>query len=173
MIMMMNLKKFLFVFELMICYSCVTGYLNAVVLCHHYRYQCRSVKLPSLSAGTGDNGNYDSMSNVNSGNTINLIIDNRKNKADNRESLPFSVVEIVKKGKDNGTKEIGTYLLDSTTSCGDILELGDKGVFKVKRVRFLYNYVNGKFRVFKKKIDVTSTRPMYAPSGYEAKDIFQ
>ena len=73
MIRMMNLKKLLFVLELMICYSCVIGYLSAVVLSHHYRYLCRSVQLQSLT-GTGDNGNYDSMSNVNSGNTINLIM---------------------------------------------------------------------------------------------------
>lgn len=170
MIMMMHWKKF-FVLSLMMWHCSVTGYLSTVS--HHLRYLSRSVKLPALIAGTGDNGNYDALGNVNSGNTINLIIDNRRNKADNRESLPFSVVEIVKKGKDNELNDIGTYLLDSTTSCGDILELGDKGVFKVKRVRFLYNYVNGKFRVFKKKIDVTSMKSMYAPNGYEAKDIFQ
>ena len=109
--------------------------------------------------------------NLHDGMPVNCVIDYRSVKGtDNRESLPFVVIEI------GGTKqkEIGTYLLDSTTSCGDVLELGEKGIFKVKRVRYLYKYEAGKFRVFKKKLDTTSIKSIsYEQSGYNVQDILQ
>lgn len=72
---------------------------------------------------------------------------------DDRNSLPYSVFFI----RDENLKSpVGTYMLDATVTSGDILDLGDKGVYTVKRVSFLYKYTRGGFRVFKKKIDVTS-----------------
>jgi hypothetical protein len=47
--------------------------------------------------------------------------------------LPFIVIEI-----GIPPMEVGTYALDESTACGDILELGEKGVYKVKRVRVIY-----------------------------------
>jgi len=53
------------------------------------------------------------------------------------------------------------YLQDSTTACGDILELGQQGLFKVKRVIFLYKYNGHKYRVVRKKLEVLkSSREM-------------
>jgi len=53
---------------------------------------------------------------------------------------------------------VGTYALDESTACGDILELGEKGMYKVKRVRVIYRYDGRKFRVVKKKLDTVMLR---------------
>ena len=66
---------------------------------------------------------------------------------DDRESLPFVVT------MSESEEMIGTYLLDATTSCGDLLDLRGK-IFEVKKVAFLYRYESGGFRVFKKKLGV-------------------
>jgi hypothetical protein len=76
--------------------------------------------------------------------------------------MPFDVLLIKsKKSKDNEKEErklVGTFLLGPSTACGDLLELGDTGTFRVKRVRFLYKYDGRKLRVFKKKIDVVAVK---------------
>ena len=76
-------------------------------------------------------------------------------KSDNRDSLPFTVT--FDDGKSGTRTEIGTYLLDSTTNCGDLLDLGGR-LFEVKKVSFLYKYESGGFRVFKKKLDVAAAK---------------
>jgi len=76
-------------------------------------------------------------------------------KSDNRDSLPF-VVTYDEGGK--GSKvEIGTYRLDASTACGDLLDLGGR-LFEVRKVSFLYKYESGGFRVFKKKLDVSAAK---------------
>ena len=76
-------------------------------------------------------------------------------KSDNRDSLPF-VVTYDEGGK--GSKvEIGTYRLDASTACGDLLDLGGR-LFEVRKVSFLYKYEAGGFRVFKKKLDVSAAK---------------
>jgi hypothetical protein len=81
-------------------------------------------------------------------------------KTDNRDSLPFVVSSNTNDGK---LKEIGTYLLDSSTGCGDLLDLSGN-IFLVNRVSYLYKYESGGFRVFKKKLDVTSTKASWSDS---------
>ena len=85
-------------------------------------------------------------------------------KSDNRDSLPFIVT--FDDGKSGTRTEIGTYLLDSTTNCGDFLDLGGR-LFEVKKVSFLYKYESGGFRVFKKKLDVAAAKASWgsADSG--------
>ena len=75
-------------------------------------------------------------------------------KADNRDSLPFVVTFDEGKGK---LMEIGTFLLDASTACGDLLDLGGR-LFEVQKVSFLYKYESGGFRVFKKKLDVSTAK---------------
>jgi hypothetical protein len=79
-------------------------------------------------------------------------------KADNRDSLPFVVSANTSDGK---LTPIGTYLLDSSTGCGDLLDLSGN-IFLVQRVSYLYKYESGGFRVFKKKLDVTSTKASWS-----------
>mmetsp|Transcript_28822 Transcript_28822/g.41073 ORF Transcript_28822/g.41073 Transcript_28822/m.41073 type:complete len:107 (+) Transcript_28822:331-651(+) len=62
--------------------------------------------------------------------------------------MPFTVCQI------DQSCEIGTFLLDSSTACGDILELGQHGLFKVKRVIFSYKYDGHKHRLVRKKLEV-------------------
>ena len=68
---------------------------------------------------------------------------------DDRDKLPFEITQI----GTSSNKEIGTYMLGPNTSCGDVLMLGERGTFKVKRVRFLYKFNGRKYIIFKKKID--------------------
>ena len=77
------------------------------------------------------------------------------NVIDDRDSLPFSVFAVV---DDVTKKSIGTFKLDSSTACDDILDLGKLGVYSVQRVSFLYKFSKGKFRVYGKKLDVTLTK---------------
>lgn len=73
---------------------------------------------------------------------------------DNRDYLPFTVVQA-----DTAiSNEIGTYLLEPSTSSGDFLDLGSKGLYKVNKVVFLYKFDNGRFRVYKKKLEVTNAQ---------------
>jgi hypothetical protein len=74
-------------------------------------------------------------------------------RVDNRDALPFVITSF-----DNGKSSIlGTFLLDATTACGDLLDLGGN-IYEVKKVTFLYKYSSGGFRVFKKKLDVLLTK---------------
>lgn len=79
-------------------------------------------------------------------------------KTDNRDSLPFVVSANSSDGK---LTLVGTYLLDSSTGCGDLLDLSGN-IFLVQRVSYLYKYESGGFRVFKKKLDVTSTKASWS-----------
>ena len=63
-------------------------------------------------------------------------------------------------------------MLPSSTACGDIVQVGDF-TFKVKKVRFFYKYDGGKFKVVRKKIEVTSTSSssfIFAEDGYQSPD---
>lgn len=84
-------------------------------------------------------------------------------KTDNRDSLPFVVSS---KNGDGKLSEIGTFLLDSSTGCGDLLDLSGS-MFMVQRVSYLYKYESGGFRVFKKKLDVTSTKASWSDTATE------
>lgn len=77
---------------------------------------------------------------------------NKIKKGDRRDMLPFEIYIL-----NDETTSLGSYLLDSTTACGDLVDLGTKGVFVVKRVIFVYKYTQGALRVFKKKLHLSST----------------
>ena len=50
---------------------------------------------------------------------------------------------------------IGTYMLDHSTSNDDLLNLGDKGFYKVKKTTFIYKFKTNRLEVVKKKLDVS------------------
>lgn len=82
----------------------------------------------------------------------------KNNKAyppDNRNSMPFDVF-------DEENTQVGTFLLDPSTGCGDLLDLGNSGVMKVKSVAFLYKYRERKFCVVRKKLNVKMLSPSSA-----------
>lgn len=81
----------------------------------------------------------------------------KKRKGDGREYLPFVVTSMDLKIP----RDIGTFMLEPSTACGDFLDLGTQGTFKVIRVRFLYTFTNGKHRVYKKKLDVMRAQPTW------------
>ena len=74
-------------------------------------------------------------------------------KRDDRESLPFSISYIDENSEE---KQLGVWHLDASTSNGDILALGKKGTFVVDKVSYLYKFTGSSFKVFKKKLSVTS-----------------
>lgn len=81
-------------------------------------------------------------------------------RSDNRDFLPFVVVE------DSIKAELGTFLLEPSTSCGDFLDLGFRGIFKVNRVAFVYKYDGGQFRVFRKRLEVEQTQAPWRMDSY-------
>lgn len=107
-----------------------------------------SARAASLSLSATARGNEESKTSRN----FILAYDMGKNTraaVDNRDSLPYVVMKAG--ARENEEEELGTYLLDPSTGCGDILELGDKGVFQVKNVKFLYKFNGKDFIVVKKK----------------------
>jgi hypothetical protein len=86
---------------------------------------------------------------------------NGPKKVDNRDELPFEILE-----ESDQHICLGTFALDKGTSCGDLIDLGSRGIWRVKKVRFLYKFRQGKFRVFKKKLDVQPAKtPVLSPRG--------
>ena len=76
-----------------------------------------------------------------------------KKNSDKRDLLPFDIyLEI------NSDIKIGSFMLDSSTACGDIVDLGSKGIYNVKKVTFLYRYESDGLRVFKKKLHLNSMK---------------
>lgn len=80
-----------------------------------------------------------------------IIRKNKVRKGDRRDMLPF---EIYMSTDENNC--MGSYLLDASTACGDLVDLGQKGIFVVKRVIFVYKFTQGALRVCKKKLHLTS-----------------
>ena len=72
---------------------------------------------------------------------------------DSRETLPFYVQIMQSDGTD--PVYIGTYMLDHSTSNDDLLNLGDKGFYKVKKTTFIYKFKTNRLEVVKKKLDVS------------------
>eukprot|EP01039_Chlorochromonas_danica_P004225 gene4226-4642_t len=81
--------------------------------------------------------------------SMGTTLDNKmqKKRGDNRNSLPFLVVDTL-------GVELGTFSLDASTTNGDFLDLGHRGIYKVKKVIFLYRYKHGSFVVYQKKLEV-------------------
>jgi hypothetical protein len=90
---------------------------------------------------------------------------NGLNPVDDRNSLPYAVYSI----QDELQKSIiGTYMLDAAVTSGDILDLGIKGLYTVKRISFLYKYTRNGFRVYQKKIDVVASNSWIAKDFSES-----
>jgi hypothetical protein len=84
-------------------------------------------------------------------------------KRDSRDQLPFKIYISAEDLLGDKDKVLGNYRLDAQTSCGDILDLGDLGVFEVRKTIFLYRYnTMNQLTVVGKKLEVKplSTKPM-------------
>jgi hypothetical protein len=88
-------------------------------------------------------------------------------KGDNRDFLPFLIWE------EKRELLIGTFLLEPTTGCGDYLDLGEKGVYKVIRVAFLYKYDHGRYNVFQKRLDVAAVNAPWKDSTDDSINFLQ
>ena len=76
--------------------------------------------------------------------------------------MPFHVVVQPEFLLGTDALRLGTIKLDSQTACGDTLDLGERGVYIVRRVAFIYRFFGGKYTVTSKRLDVEpiSTRPL-------------
>ena len=72
-------------------------------------------------------------------------------KRDNRDNLPYKTY-IMMDDKARRAELIATLRLDAMTSCGDLIDLGDKGVFEVVRVSFVYVWRGSSFVVTGKRL---------------------
>ena len=90
--------------------------------------------------------------------------DKSNRKFDDRDKLSFV---ITLNEDESNAAALGTYLLEPTTSCGDLLDLGGK-IFIVRRVSFLYRHEAGGLKVFKKKLNVV---PAKAPWQDDARSV--
>ena len=75
-------------------------------------------------------------------------------KRDGRDQLPFLVYLPAAQTLGDEDQVLGSYRLDSSTSVGDVLDLGPKGVFSVTRVRYLYRHISSRLVVTSKKLEV-------------------
>eukprot|EP01035_Chromulina_nebulosa_P020983 gene20983-27192_t len=103
-------------------------------------------------------------------NSVEIVRKKSHGYRDNRESLPYSIFYI---SEETSKAIIGTYSLDSSTACGDLLDLGKAGTFKVKRVSFLYKYTKFGFQVFRKRIDVTKGNISGIDDSINSKEFLQ
>lgn len=87
--------------------------------------------------------------------------------ADRRDLLPYTLYLLNDKVSKSPINEIGTLYLDSTTQCGDYIEL-QGAEYVVRRVTFVYKYGSRGLQVVRKKIDVTAVK---SPKGFQ--DILQ
>lgn len=76
-----------------------------------------------------------------------------KKNNDRRDLLPFDIYLEM-----NSDIKIGSFMLDSSTACGDIVDLGSKGIYNVKKVTFLYRYESGGLKVFRKKLHLNNMK---------------
>ena len=60
-------------------------------------------------------------------------------KADDRENMPYKTY-ILLDGKARNAEHIATLRLGALTACGDLLDLGEKGLYEVVRVSFVYKW---------------------------------
>lgn len=89
-------------------------------------------------------------------------------KPDNRDSLPFIITAKTDDGK---SFDIGTFLMDPTTSCGDTIDLSGN-IYTVSAVSFLYTYESGGYRVFKKKLKVVPSKTSFSDFAIEDKSLY-
>ena len=80
---------------------------------------------------------------------------------DTRDKLPYTLYLLRSKDSPD-KKEIGTFYLDPSTSCGDTVQINSDDEYKVRRVTFIYIYGSRGLEVVRKKVDVTSVKnPRY------------
>lgn len=84
-------------------------------------------------------------------------------KTDNRENIPYKTY-IMMDGKPRNAELIATLRLGALTACGDILDLGDKGIYEVVRVSFVYKWNVTGFVVTGKRLYCKPARRQWAQS---------
>ena len=84
-------------------------------------------------------------------------------KRDNRDSMPYKTY-IMMDGKARNAELIATLRLDALTACGDLIDLGDKGIFEVIRVSFVYKWAVGGFVVTGKRLYCKDAKKKWAQS---------
>lgn len=87
-------------------------------------------------------------------------------KADNRDNLPFKTY-IMLDGKARNAELIATLRLGALTACGDLLDLGDKGMFEVVRVSFVYKWNVTGFVVTGKRLYCKPAKSSWAKSSLQ------
>jgi hypothetical protein len=107
-----------------------------------------------LNSSNNNNNNDDEILeyDYSTGIVMKKKVNGQYKKRDDRESLPFSII----KTENNIEISLGIWHLDASTSNGDILALGKKGTYVVDKVSYLYKFTGSSFKVFKKKLSVTS-----------------
>ena len=131
--------------------------LNLITTCYSYmnynnniiRYNNKDLKLYN---NNNDDNNEILEYDYSTGIVMKKKVNGQYKKRDDRESLPFSITII----DNNIEKSLGIWHLDASTSNGDILALGKRGTYVVEKVSYLYKYTGSSFKVFKKKLSVTS-----------------
>ena len=72
-------------------------------------------------------------------------------KSDDRDNLPYKTYVLLD-GNARNAEHIATLRLGALTACGDILDLGERGLFKVIRVSFLYKWNVTGFQITGKRL---------------------
>jgi|TARA_A100001015_G_scaffold320423_1_gene446723 hypothetical protein len=82
-------------------------------------------------------------------------------KRDNRDNMPYKTY-IMMDDKARRAKLIATLRLDALTACGDLIDLGDRGVFEVVRVSFVYVWRGSSFVVTGKRLYCKMAKKQWA-----------
>ena len=139
--------------------------LSICITCNSYIHNTRVVSIIThtnkdfaiktrLNSSNKNNNNDDEILeyDYSTGIVMKKKVNGQYKKRDDRESLPFSII----KTENNIEISLGIWHLDASTSNGDILALGKKGTYVVDKVSYLYKFTGSSFKVFKKKLSVTS-----------------
>ena len=82
-------------------------------------------------------------------------------KRDNRDNMPYKTF-IMMDDKARSAKLIATLQLDALTACGDLIDLGDRGVFEVVRVSYVYVWRGSSFVVTGKRLYCKKAKKQWA-----------
>ena len=156
----MIILRVILVFSIWSYYDCFvrvfTTKFNALKTKEEFLATSTSTLYLSNDSNSNNNGDLYSNSNnddidANNDNSATVYTKKKIKFNDKRDLLPFDVFM-----EKNPDIKIGSFLLDSSTACGDMLDLGPQGIFNIMKVSFLYKYEMGHFKVFKKKLLLTN-----------------
>lgn len=83
-----------------------------------------------------------------------VIRKNGRTGGDNRDKIHFSVCIPPEYLIGDSALTVGSCFPDPYLACGDKLDLGDRGVYIVRRISFLYRHSGGRLVVTSKKLFV-------------------